>query len=91
MTIEENDLLQNYGDFSEVVTIAGDLIDTEEAEIPGVFADKELEVQAVVSDFTNSVTPPVGDTLTVASNSYRVERSLKSTDGIMVTLTMRRV
>ena len=73
-----------------VSCMKGDIARSDEVELAGVFQDKNLEVQVRVGAFANNY-PAIRDTLSVDGAEYRVLRSMKSADDIMLSLNLERL
>ena len=69
-----------------ITVILGDVDKAIELEMGGPMPDVSSVVQARVSTFSGSTTPPINTLLTVDGATYRVLRRSLSPDGIMVTL-----
>jgi len=68
--------------------MASEVSTSHDISIPGYTQDIGLRWQGRVGDFTSSTTPPVGDTVTVDSVSYRVSAKQITPDGTGVDLTL---
>lgn len=77
------------GGAEQTVTSTRDEIEkTEENQLAGIDAEKATIVLAKISLFTGSVTPPVGDKLTLDSVQFRVAANIEAQDGVSVRLLL---
>ena len=69
---------------------ASEIDHSRDLEMPGYYANNDLECVAPVASFSGSTTPDVGDTLTVDGVTYRVGAISEAQDGVSVRLMLKR-
>ena len=80
------------GEAEQTVSVtAAELESEEDLQMAGYLGNIDKMVVTAVDNFTSSVTPPIGATLTVDGTEYRVGNKSESQDGIGVNLFLVRV
>ena len=98
-TIFRDDLLQVIADDSVVMTwgtqsitvMVGDLEREDNLQSVGTFLDRNMTVQGRIIDFENSIVPQPNATVPLEEIDYRVIRTMKGANRVMVTLNLERV
>lgn len=69
---------------------ASEIDHARDLEMPGYFAESDVECVAPIASFTSNTPPDVGDTLTLDGDTYRVSGYLESQDGVSVRIMLKR-